>query len=86
MIGDPYIRKKGNKFIIEQKIDGKTKYIMTLPSVHILINTFRSHKEDAKASSDKAQETINSNQMFAQPTLNAKSAQDALNKLMEDLL
>lgn len=37
MKGEPYIRKKGNKFIIEQKLDGKTKYIVTLPPMKKLM-------------------------------------------------
>jgi hypothetical protein len=38
MEGRIYIRKKGKKFIIEQKVDGKTKYLKTLPDAQTLLN------------------------------------------------
>lgn len=60
MKSEPYLRKKGNKFIIEQKVDGKTKYIMTLPHLQTIIQTFYGEassfyegiesKKDSKAS------------------------------------
>lgn len=36
MKSEPYIRKKGSKFIIEQKVDGKTIFIKTLRIREIL--------------------------------------------------
>lgn len=42
MKGQPYLRKKetkkGKKWIIEKIVDGKTKYIMTLPPLQEIIN------------------------------------------------
>lgn len=37
MKGLPYLRKKGDRFVIERKVDGKTQYIKTLPNVRELL-------------------------------------------------
>jgi len=47
MKGQPYLRKKGKKWIIEQKVEGKTKYIMTLPSLEEIIKRHAEKKEIA---------------------------------------
>ncbi len=47
---EPYYRKKGNKIIIEQKVDGKTKYLKTLPDAKTLINSGRLNNLKGKAS------------------------------------
>lgn len=47
MIGKPYLRKKGKKWIIENKVDGKTKYIMTLPPLAEIIRRHQDEKEIA---------------------------------------
>lgn len=47
MKGQPYLRKKGKKWIIEKKVDGKTKYIMTLPPLQEIIRRHADYKEIA---------------------------------------
>jgi len=36
-LGEPYIRKKGNKYILEIKADSKTIFLKTLPNVSELL-------------------------------------------------
>lgn len=35
--GQPYIRKKGKRFIVERKVSGRTDYIKTLPDIKTLL-------------------------------------------------
>jgi len=37
-MNQPYLRRKGKKWIIEKIEEGKTKYIMTLPPLQEIIN------------------------------------------------
>lgn len=53
MIGEPYIRKKGNKFIIEVKADARTIFIKTLPDAKTLIELLTT-----EASSDYIEKKI----------------------------
>ncbi len=45
MKGQPYLRKKGKKWIIEKIVEGKTKYIMTLPPLQEIINRHSKSKQ-----------------------------------------
>jgi len=44
--GQPYLRKKGKKWIIEKIVEGKTKYIMTLPPLEEIIIRHRESKQN----------------------------------------
>lgn len=76
-MGDPYLRKKENKWIIEQKIGGKTHYIMTLPPLLLLINLKRQGIFDNKASQINAEKGKNKGKEFAQELLGEPQNKDA---------
>lgn len=69
MTGEPYIRKKGNKWIIERKEDGKTIYLMTLPPIPELLKLKRPIKRHGKASDSIRKDIEKNHQKFAQRIL-----------------
>ena len=98
-ITEPYIRKKGEKFIIEQKIDGKTKYLKTLPdaqSLLELLNGSASKQKETKASQIDTEIGEKEIQKFGQSILTEPIEKDAnvslldikraQDKIMEDIL
>lgn len=78
MIGDPYLRRKENKWIIEQKIEGKTKYIMTLPPLKEIIEWKRLPISAAKASKATQETKGLDGERFVQSPLTEQSKIDAL--------
>ncbi len=81
--GKPYLRKKKDKWIIERKIEGKTKYIMTLPSLNEIINWKRPPKRHDKASFDTEGCKEKSDEEFAQSSLNVPNEEEIERTLEE---
>lgn len=74
-MGEPYLRKKNDKWIIEQKIDGKTKYLVTLPPIEEVLELVRLDK----ASKDYVQDNIKEAETFALSSLNELSNEQRTN-------
>lgn len=80
---EPYIRRKGDKFVIEQKLDGKTKYLRTLPDAQTLLDLLNSLRPDGKgiqASRKEAVSTEKAPEEFAQEKLPELQQKDATEK------
>lgn len=50
-----YYRRSGNKIIIEQKVDGKTKYLKQLPPPEKMLIILKNHEIKAILVSDPLQ-------------------------------
>ncbi len=61
-IGEPYLRKKGNKYIIEVKSDAKTIFLKTLPDIHTLI-TLVTGKASNEYIENKVKESLKASQL-----------------------
>ena len=77
---DPYIRRKGKQFVIEQKIEGKTKYLISLPDASTLLELLKAErldKNEAKASKPTQQLIQKVPQKFVESTLSEPIKKDA---------
>lgn len=63
MKGQPYLRRKGKKWIIEKIVEGKTKYIMTLPPLEEIINRHKESKQNPSSidTQTKSKDSVNNN-------------------------
>ena len=83
---EPYYRRKGEKFIIEQKLDGKTKYLKTLPDAKTLLDLLESWRptvKDVKASQNNPIKEEKYPEKFAQRILSEPLDKDAKEEVIE---
>lgn len=83
---EPYYRRKGEKFIIEQKLDGKTKYLKTLPDAKTLLELLESGRptvKDVKASSNRPIKGEKEPQTFVHELLTEPLDKDAQEEVLE---
>lgn len=83
--GEPYIRKKGKKFIVEAKECGKTIYLATLPDAKTLLEMLSNKRLDAfnlKASQKQVENKEKPIQKFAQDLLPEHRNKDAKRKYL----
>lgn len=87
----PYIRVKGkyadgeNKYIIEEKVNGKTKFIETLPRVDTLLSIIRLNKTPSKASQKDGKNSTNEGKECAQYLLSEPQKKDGVEELLKSV-
>lgn len=72
----PYIRRKEKGFCIEERVNGKTKFIMTVPPADELITILRQYKDNKKPSKSPVGLGAETSQRFAQDLLNEEQKPD----------
>jgi hypothetical protein len=73
----PYLRRKLDKWVIEEKVEGKTVYIMTLPPLEDIIKWRRPVQTDIKASKNTLDPTPEDVHKFVYELLNEYDKTDA---------
>lgn len=73
----PYIRRKGNKFIIERKVGKKTEYLWTLPDALDLLKLGRPDVFKRIASDYTKRHKKKPSEKFAHELLNEPAKKDA---------
>ena len=79
----PYLRRKIDKWIIEEKVNGKTHYIMTLPPLEDIIKWRRPVETSIKASKNTLDPTPEDVGRFVYELLNEPNKKDANEKKKE---
>lgn len=74
---EPYLRKKGNKWIIEKKTDGKTIYIKTL-DINLYLELTKRHDEASQKEAKNDEKTADK---FAYSLLTEQQEEDALKRI-----